>query len=132
MDAKATVKVGPFARGGKSRVPTKAADHDFQPMATVTPVGIVLPATDELFFYGVTSKVTSDRLIDWWETVRESFSQITTLVFNVDNGPENHSRRTQFMQRLLEFGEQYQITVRLAYYPPIIANITQLNGVGVF
>ena len=30
MDAKATVKVGPFARGGKSRVPTKAADHDFQ------------------------------------------------------------------------------------------------------
>ncbi len=117
MDAKATVKVGPFARGGKSRVPTKAADHDFQPMATVTPVGIFLPATDELFFYGVTSKVTSDclvdRLIDWWETVRERFSQITTLV-----GPENHSRRTQFMQRLLEFVEQYQITVRLAYYPP--------------
>jgi hypothetical protein len=30
MDAKATVKVGPFARGGKSRVPTKAADHDAQ------------------------------------------------------------------------------------------------------
>ncbi len=29
MDTKATVKVGPFARGGKSRVPTKAADHDF-------------------------------------------------------------------------------------------------------
>jgi len=130
------VKVGPFARGGKSRVPTKAADHDFQPMATVTPVGIFLPATDELFFYGVTSKVTSDclvdRLIDWWETVRERFSQITTLVINVDNGPENHSRGTQFMQRLLECGEQYQITVRLAYYPPIIANITQLNGVGVF
>ena len=25
MDAKATVKVGPFARGGKSRVLTKAA-----------------------------------------------------------------------------------------------------------
>jgi DDE family transposase len=54
LDAKATVKVGPFARGGKSRVPTKAADHDFQPMATVTPVGIFLPATDELFFYGMT------------------------------------------------------------------------------
>ena len=86
-------------RGGKSRVSTKAADHDFQPMATVTPVGIFLPATDELFFYGVTSKVTSDglvdRLIDWWEIVRERFSQITTLVTNVDNGPENHSRRTE-------------------------------------
>jgi transposase len=122
MDAKATVKVGPFARGGKSRIPTKAADHDFQPTATVTPVGIFLPAFDEVSISGVTSKVTSDclvdRLIDWWERVRERFSQITTLVINLDNGPENHSRRTQFMQRLLEFVQQYHITIRLAYYPP--------------
>jgi hypothetical protein len=28
MDAKAALKVGPFGRGGKSRVTTKAADHD--------------------------------------------------------------------------------------------------------
>nr|WP_307811401.1 transposase [Ktedonospora formicarum] len=122
MDAKAAVKVGPFARGGKSRVPTKAADHDFQPTAAVTPIGIFLPSFDEVFFYGVTSKVTSDclvdRLIDWWERARERFSQITTLVINLDNGPENHSRHTQFMQCLLEFVERYQITVRLAYYPP--------------
>ncbi len=122
MDAKATVKVGPFARGGKSRVPTCAADHDFQPEARVTPVGIFLPATDELFLYGITSKVTSDcvvdRLVQWWEQVRPRFAQITTLVINLDNGPENHSRRTQFMQRLLEFVAQYGITVRLAYYPP--------------
>jgi transposase len=122
MDAKATVKVGPFARGGKSRVPIKAADHDFQPTATVTPVGIFLPAFDEVFFYGVTSKVTSDclvdRLIDWWKSVKERFPDITTLVINLDNGPESHSRRTQFMQRLLEFVARYQITVRLAYYPP--------------
>jgi transposase len=122
MDAKATVKVGPFARGGKSRVPTKAADHDFQPKATVTPVGIFLPASDEVFFYGVISKVTSDclvdRLADWWEMVRERFLHIKTLVINLDNGPENHSRRTQFMQRLLEFVQRYQISIRLVYYPP--------------
>ncbi len=122
MDAKATVKVGLFARGGKSRVPTKAADHDFQPEATVTPVGLFLPATDEIFFYGVTSKVTSDclvdRLVDWWEEVRERFSQITTLLINLDNGPENHSRRTQFMQRLVAFVQRYHISVRLVYYPP--------------
>jgi transposase len=122
MDAKATVKVGPFARGGKSRVQVQAADHDFKPLATVTPVGISLPTLDELFVYGVTSKVTSDclvdRLIQWWEAVRERFVSITTLVINVDNGPENHSRRTQFMQRMVEFVQQYRITVRLAYYPP--------------
>lgn len=107
MDAKAAVKVGPFAWGGKSRVRTNAADHDFQPEAMVTPVGIFLPASDELFLYAVTSKVTSDclvdRLIDWWESVRERFPHIKTLLINLDNGPENHSRLTQFMQRLLEF-----------------------------
>jgi hypothetical protein len=122
MDAKATVKVGPFSRGGKSRVAVKAADHDFQPEATVTPVGIFLPATDELFVYGVTSKVTSDCLVDclvqWWEVVRERFAHITTLVLNLDNGPENHSRRTQFMYRLVAFVQHYHVSVRLAYYPP--------------
>jgi transposase len=122
MDAKATVKVGPFARGGKSRVPIKAADHDFQPEATVTPVGIFLPASDELFLYAVTSKVTSDclvdRLVDWWETVKERFLHIKTLLINLDNGPENHSRRTQFMQRLVKFVQRYHLTVRLVYYPP--------------
>jgi len=122
MDAKAMVKVGPFARGGKNRVLTKAADHDFAAAATVTPLGIFLPATDELFLYAVTSKVTSDclvdRLIDWWETVKERFSQISTLVINLDNGPESHSRRTQFMQRLVEFAQCSHLTIRLAYYPP--------------
>jgi Rhodopirellula transposase DDE domain len=122
MDAKATVKVGPFARGGKSRVPTTACDHDFKPDATVTPVGIFLPTSDELFVYGVTSKVTSDCLVDclvqWWQTVHDRFTEITTLVINLDNGPENHSRRTQFMQRMVEFVRWSGRTVRLAYYPP--------------
>ncbi len=122
MDAKATVKLGPFSRGGKSRIAVEACDHDFQPEATVTPVGIFLPATDELFLSLVTSKVTSDCLVDrlsaWWERVRERFGYITTLVLNLDNGPENHSRRTQFMLRLLEFAQQSGLTLRLAYYPP--------------
>jgi transposase len=122
MDAKATVKVGPFARGGKSRVATQAADHDFEAKATVTPVGLFLPASDELFLSAVTSKVTSDclvdRLVDWWETVKERFPDITTLLINLDNGPESQSRRTQFMQRLLEFAQRYHLTIRLAYYPP--------------
>ena len=122
MDAKATVKVGPFSRGGKTRVLVEAADHDFQPDATVTPVGILLPALDELSLYAVTSRVTSDCLVDcltcWWERVRERFSHVTTLVINLDNGPENHSHRTQFMHRLVQFAQRYQLTVQLAYYPP--------------
>ena len=122
MDAKATVKVGPFSRGGKSRVAVAAADHDFQPEATITPVGILLPATDELFLYGVTSAVTSDCLVDcltrWWEGARERFAHVTTLVLDLDNGPEHHSRRTQFLHRLVAFATRYRLRVRLAYYPP--------------
>jgi len=122
MDAKATVKVGPFSRGGKSRAEVKAADHDFEAKAKVTPVGILLPATDDLFVYGVTSKVTSDCLVDrleqWWEGVRERFASITTLVVNLDNGPESHSRRTQFLGRMVQFAHSSGLRVRLAYSPP--------------
>jgi Rhodopirellula transposase DDE domain len=110
------------AVAGKSRVPTAAADHDFEALARVTPVGIMLPASNELFVYGITSKVTSDCLVDclerWWQSVRGRFATIKTLVINLDNGPENHSRRTQFVQRLLNFASDYAIKVRLAYYPP--------------
>jgi hypothetical protein len=122
LDAKATVKVGPFSRRGTSRVLVQAADHDFQPEATVTPVGLFLPEWDELYLYQVTSKVTSDCLVDcltrWWESVREQYGQITMLVLNLDNGPENHSHRTQFMARLVAFVAQFAVSVRLAYYPP--------------
>lgn len=50
----------------------------------MTPVGISLPALDELFLYGIISKVTSDCLVDclerWWERVHDRFAHITTLV----------------------------------------------------
>lgn len=122
MDAKATVHSGPFARGGKSRVPTVAVDHDFQPDVRMTPVGILLPATNELFVYGVTSRVTSDCLVDllhlWWESVRARFAAITTLVINLDNGPERQSHRTQFLHRIVQFAHQTGLTVKLASYPP--------------
>ena len=122
VDAKATVKVGPFSRRGQSRVAVRAADHDFQPTATVTPVGLFLPEWDELFLFGVTSKVTSDCLVDcleqWWEEHRPRFPQIRTLLLNLDNGPECHSRRTQFVHRLVQFARNTGLTLQLAYYPP--------------
>jgi hypothetical protein len=51
LDAKATVNVGDFSRNGKSRLKTQAYDHDFQPTAKVTPYGIFLPQSDDLFLY---------------------------------------------------------------------------------
>jgi hypothetical protein len=40
------------------------------------------------------------------------------LLLNQDNGPENHSRRTQFMKRIVEFAQRHCINICLAYYPP--------------
>jgi hypothetical protein len=51
MDAKATVLMGPFSRGGKTRVIIRAADHDFEPDAKLTPFGIFLPQYGELYLY---------------------------------------------------------------------------------
>jgi len=122
IDAKATVNVGPFSRRGRSRTKTKAADHDFKPEATLTPFGIFLPKHDDLWLYMARSKITSDFIVDrleqWWQEVRLRFLGIKTLVINLDNGPENHSRRTQFLKRVVEFARKYGVVVQLAYYPP--------------
>jgi hypothetical protein len=122
LDAKARVNVGPFSRKGKNRVETEACDHDFAPQATVTPYGIFLPQWDELFLYCTTSKVTSDFMVDvleaWWLEQQQRFPNVKTLLINQDNGPENHSRRTQFMKRIVDFAQRHQVNIRLAYYPP--------------
>lgn len=122
MDTKATVAIGPFSRGGRTRLDVKAADHDFKPDATLSPVGIFLPDYGETYLYFTTSKVTSDCIIDcldhFWHTVQQRFPQVTTLLINLDNGPENHSRRTQFIKRIVDFVDTFHLTVQLAYYPP--------------
>ena len=108
--------------GSKNRVVTLAADHDFQPTTTLTPVGIFLPQYNELYLFFVTSKVTADCLVDlleqWWHEVKDRFRRIQNWVINADNGPENHSRRTQFMHRLVNWVNREQIPIQLAYYPP--------------
>jgi transposase len=58
-----------------------------------------------------------DCLTECQESLRERFPQAKTLILNLDNGPENHSRRTQFMQRLTQFVDTFQLMVDLAYYP---------------
>jgi Rhodopirellula transposase DDE domain len=122
-DAKAPVLIGRFARAGLSRLVVKAWDHDFQTNAKkVTPFGLYLPKSGELYLYFTQSKVTSDFIIDclhdFWLTQGQRFPNVRTLVINQDNGPENHTRRTQFMARLAAFVDHFQLAVQLACYPP--------------
>ncbi|MFC1960172.1 ISAzo13 family transposase [Chloroflexota bacterium] len=122
MDVKATVAIGEFSRGGRSRVEVKALDHDFKPDAKLVPVGIFLPDLGETYLYFVSSKATSDCLVDclemFWQSIRHRFPQVITLLIDLDNGTENHSRRTQFMKRIVDFADTTRLTVQLVYYPP--------------
>lgn len=121
-DAKAAVKIGPFSRGGYSRVGTQAADHDFKAVGNLTPAGVFMPRENELDLYFTPSKVTSDFIADvigdWWGRNRERFAGKKRLVLDLDNGPENQSHRSQFLLRMIRLAQEEQITVELAYYPP--------------
>lgn len=122
MDAKATVKVGPYSRGGYSWVTVEAADHDFQPETLLVPIGILLPKESELNIYMAFKRANADALVDamdiFWTENKRRFPHITTLVADLDNGTENNSRRSQFIYRLIQFVDKHQINVELAYYPP--------------
>jgi transposase len=66
--------------------------------------------------------MTADCLVDileqWWREVKPEFGPIQKIVINADNGPENHSRRTQFMSRLVNWSQAEALSIQLAYYPP--------------
>ena len=120
-DAKAPVKIGLFARGGRSRVETAGWDHDFAPQTILTPFNLFLPEYDENFMYFTESKVTSDFIVDMlertWPLLHARFHP-EWLMIEGDNGPENHSHRTQFIKRMVDFVEHHHVNVRLIYYPP--------------
>lgn len=122
VDAKAAIPVGLFSRNGYSRLRVKAWDHDFKPKRKVTPVGVFLPQYNELYLFLITGPVTADTIADCiqetWRMIAPRFPLIQTLLLNLDNGPENHSRRTQFVKRLTQLADEFQLTLNLAYYPP--------------
>jgi len=121
IDTKDRVKVGPFSRGGQNSVLTQTVDHDFG-NEFLTPFGILDTTNDHLELFFTESKVTADFMIDALETYwqQQSFKEdgVDTLVIYADNGPENSSRRTQYMKRIIEFSAKQDVKVVLAYYPP--------------
>lgn len=119
IDAKDRVKIGDFSRGGKSRVEVKACDHDFG-NNYVTPFGIMDVDKGTVDVQLCESKVTADCIVDHLEMywLKNCMENKKVLVLNLDNGPENSSRRTQFIKRIIEFSIKFKVIIRLAYYPP--------------
>lgn len=124
VDTKATAHVGEYSRGGQSRgrAPVKALDHDMCPKEKLVPGGILEPLTGNAFIFYTGSNKTSDFMADglelWWHENLQRLANVTTLVINMDNGPECSGRRSQFLLRMVEFADMTQINIRLAYYPP--------------
>ena len=122
IDTKAVVNIGDFSRGGSNRQGENALDHDYAPIAKLTPFGMVLPQTKETFFWMATSKVTADFMADRIEEILPKLiarcPDMDTLVINADNGCESSGQRTQWLKRLSELSDAYEIIIQLAYYPP--------------
>lgn len=124
MDTKATVHVGKYSRGGRSRglAPAKAWDHDMRPKEKLIPGGILEPVSGRTFLFFTGSNKTSDFMVDglllWWREKKRVSPNVKQLVINMDNGPECSGHRSQFLLRMVEFADETGLSVRLVYYPP--------------
>jgi hypothetical protein len=123
MDCKATVKIGAFSRGGKTRGEYKASDHGFGGTEQYIPCGILDEETAQLSVTFGSSAKTSDFIVDtlaaWWQGLRvKEQSAIDRVQLKMDNGPESSGRRTQFLHRMVQLVDTIGKPFQLLYYPP--------------
>ena len=123
VDGKATVKIGPYSRGGCTRGDPRAADHDMGCQEKYTPFGIVNEDSGALFVTFGRSAKTSDFIVDgleaWWAAQPgEQRAQVSRVQIKIDNGPESNGRRTQFLKRMVDFADHIGKPIQLLYYPP--------------
>ncbi len=123
MDCKATVEMGEYSRGGKTRGDNQAQDHDMGVKEKYIPCGIVDEDTGQLYLNFGSSYKTSDFIVDslsqWWETLKRREKQQTDVIqIKVDNGPETSGIRTQFLKRIVDFADWTGKSIQLLYFPP--------------
>jgi hypothetical protein len=93
IDTKATVHVGEYSRGGRSRgvKALKALDHDMCMKEKLVPAGILEPVSGKSFLFFGTNYKTSDFMADglllWWQQRKPELPGLKQLVINLDNGP---------------------------------------------
>ncbi|MHC5740231.1 ISAzo13-like element transposase-related protein, partial [Nostoc sp.] len=119
----ATVNIGDYSRGGKTRGDNQASDHDMGCEEKYIPCGIVDEDNGQLHIIFGSSYKTSDFIVDnlihWWKTITPEQRQDSELIqIKIDNGPESSGVRTQFLKRMVEFVDQIQRPIQLLYYPP--------------
>ena len=117
------MKIGEYARGGKTRGERRAADHDRGCEEKYVPFGVVDEDSGRLqLTFGSSFKTSDfivDSLTDWWNDIPVSEqAAITHIQLKVDNGPESSGVRTQFLKRMVDFADHTGKIIQLLYYPP--------------
>lgn len=83
IDTKATVPIGNFSRGGKSRCEQQALDHDFEADTKLTPFGIHRPDTGETWLSFTSGSATADFMVDQlseiWPDLKKTATPPTPL-----------------------------------------------------
>ena len=60
-----------------------------------------------------------DALEAQWEAMEEQEKTDTERIqIKMDNGPESSGRRTQFLNRMVQFADAINTPIQLVYYPP--------------
>jgi len=123
MDCEATVKIGEYPRGGKTRGDDQAADHDMGCKEKSIPFGIADEDDGQLCITFGSSVGTSDFITDSLYEWRNRLPQdgrdgIPLIRIRADNGPESNGQRSRFPERIAEFADYAGMPVRLPYYPP--------------
>ena len=117
------MKIGDYARGGKTRGNNQAQDHDMGATEKYIPCGILEEDTGQIYLNFGSSYKTSDFIVDslslWWKQIPQSEQQkIDVIQIKADNGPENSGIRTQFLKRMVELADSTGKSIQLLYFPP--------------
>jgi hypothetical protein len=118
LDCKATVVIGDYSRGGKTRGDWRAQDHDMGRNEKYIPVGIVDEDSGQLYLSFGSSHKTSDLIVDtierWWLSLSNIEQELTQKIqIKVDNGSESSGVRTQFLYRMVEFSQRIGKPIQL-------------------
>ncbi|MEN0051396.1 MAG: transposase [Bacteroidota bacterium] len=118
------MKIGDLSRKGKNRFKqiTQALDKDQQWKSTLIPMGILETITGQGTIVFGNSRETSDFIVDsleiWYESRRSKMDDYDTIQIELDCGPHNNSRRTQFMKRIAQWSLKIKKKIHLLYFPP--------------
>jgi hypothetical protein len=123
MDGKASVKIGEYSRGGKTRGDNEAVDPDMGCEEKYTPFGRVDEDSGQLHLaFGSSAKTRDfimDGLYDGWDRLPlEERNDFSLLPIKADNGPESNGRRTPFLKRRGEFADDTGKPIQRLDYPP--------------